>query len=195
MKLPVIVVFAAITALLYGCMAVPIAAVALSGAGIYNTVNPEKNVDIAIADSDLERMRTQMNNVNHLAILASGTAALAFSDVWEKSGKQASIITGQGDPSVLSLSQAKGVLSSSCKKGVDASAYGRSGDVDVNRLSMLIGKANTKINADLYVYNCKTRKLDSCPMVISFNATGQDGNQADRSIGAGLAVKMLAITQ
>lgn len=196
MKTLVSVIFATLTASqLSGCVAVPFAMLAVSGVGLYNVTNPEKNVKIDMGPSDLERMKTQLMNVNHLAILANNTAAVSFSDVWENAGKQASIITSEGDPSAISLSQAKKVLTVACKPGIHASTYGRLGDIDVNRLAMIIGKAPATVNADLYIYNCKTKKLESSPFVIAFNAMGQDGNQADRSVGAGLASKLLEIAQ
>ena len=194
-RLVLVSVFGGIASLLSGCMAVPVAMVALGGTNIYNQLNPEKNVTVDIDPAGLGRMREQLKSVNHLAILANNTSALSFSDVWEKAGKQASIITSQTDPASISLSQARGALASACRPGVHASAYGRAGDVDVNRMGLILGKAQAKIEADLYVFNCRTKKLDSSPLTISFNAMGQDGNQTDRSIGAGLASKLLEIAQ
>jgi hypothetical protein len=162
---------------------------------MYNQLNPEKNVSIELDAAGRERLRGHLTGVNHLAILAKGTSAVAFSDVWEKAGKQSSIVSGQDDPATLSLSQAKTTLASACRSGVQASAYARGGDADVNRLGMLIGMAQATVKADLYVFNCRSRKLESAPLVISFNAMGVDGNQVDRSIGAGLAAKMLEIVQ
>lgn len=180
--------------LVSSCAVVPLAGVALGGLGIYNTVNPEKNVNITMANSDLQRMRSQLNNVNHLAILANNSAAISFSDVWEKAGKRASIVSNQGDPAAISLSQARDALASACKSGVHASAYGRPGNRELNRLGLLIGKAQTTLEAELYVFNCSARKLESAPITIAFNALGKDDDQLDRSIGSGLAAKLLEIS-
>lgn len=141
-----------------------------------------------------ERLRAQLKNTNHLSVLAKDTAAISFSDVWEKGGKQASVDTEHGDPTLMSLSQAKNAMVAACKKGIDASIYGRMGSVDVNRMGALIGKADTKMAADIYIYNCKSKKINSSAVIIAFNAMGQDPGQTDRSIGAGLAAKLLEIS-
>jgi len=119
---------------LSGCMAIPIAGIALSGVGLYSTLNPEKNVDIQMDDSGKGRLLANLKDVNHLAILASGSLAVAFSDVWEKAGKQSSIMTGQGDPAALSLSQAKTTLAFACRSGVQGSGYARAGTKPLGKL-------------------------------------------------------------
>lgn len=185
------------TILASGC-AVPLIAAGVgagvAGVSVYNQLYPEKNVTIEIAEQEAKKLERQLTKVNHIAVLASSPAAVSFSDTWERAGRQASIINDAGDPVALSISQARSVLASACKRGIHASAYGRAGNVDVQRSALLLGKAPTTMTADIYIFNCNTRKLESAPVVITFNAVGQDGAQTDRSIGAGIAEKLLALS-
>jgi hypothetical protein len=194
----VIAVACTLTSLLGGCMVAPLVAAGVgagvAGVSVYNQLNPEKNVNIEIGEQEARKLERQLAKVKHIAVLASSPAALSFSDTWERAGRQASIINDAGDPASLSISQARTVLTSACKKGVHASAYGRAGQVDVQRSALIFGKAPTTMTADLYIFNCSTRKLESAPVVITFNAIGQDGHQTDRSIGAGIADKLLALS-
>lgn len=136
-----------------------------------------------------------MIDVNDSANFLQNRSTFALFDVWEKKCKQLLITKGQGDPVVISLNTEKTILASVCRSGMQDFEYIRAGNADVNWLGMLIGKAQATINADFYVFNCHSKKLESLPLVISFNALGVDTGQVDRSIGAGVAAKMLEISQ
>jgi len=58
---------------------------------------------------------------------------------------------------------------------------------------MLISKAKATVNADLYVFNCRSKKLESALLVISFNAMGVDAAQVCRSIGGLLEEKLACV--
>ena len=56
-------------------MVIPIAGMALSGVVLYNTLYLDRNVDIQMEDSGKDLLRANIKDVNHLAILASGSSA------------------------------------------------------------------------------------------------------------------------
>ena len=176
-------------------MAVALAPLALSGTGLFNLATASKDVTITIDPTGADRIRAQLTGVSSLAILIKSNSAIGFADVYEKAGRQASIITDLGDPSAMSISQARTAMAASCKPGIDASLYGRIGNVDVSKMSMFIGRADTKIDGDLYIYNCKLKKLDSAPVLLAFNAMGMDGGQAEKVVGGAMALKVLEVTK
>lgn len=58
---------------------------------------------------------------------------------------------------------------------------------------LLIGDARAMFNADIYIFNCRAKKLESAPLVILFNAMGVDAAQVCRSIGGLLEEKSACV--
>lgn len=199
MKIPRIIRLIALisTLALSGCMALPLvgmASVGLTGAMLYNTSNPDKEVDITIDEGSLNNLRANVSKLGHIAILGPSSTAVAFSDVWEGAGRQATIIAGDSNPTAVSLSQAQRLMRTACKGNVAAAAYGKQGATDVNRMGYLIGKASATIEMDLHVFNCRSKKSVLVPIVVKFNIIGQDPNALESAVGKGLAHKLLEIT-
>lgn len=185
-----------ISGFLITLVALSASACALQGCAavqLYNLTTAEKKVEISIDPAGEAKLKKQFTGTSHIAVWALSTVGLGFSDIYEKQpGKRITVVTDRGDPLTVSMSQAKDVLASLCKSGVDASTFLRFGVSDTNRVSYLIGRADTATNGDWYVYNCRAKTLESSPLTIKFNALAQGAEDANRLLGQGLAGKILS---
>lgn len=183
------------TIFLSGCVAGLLAGQAARvGYGSYKALDPENNIDLKLDQMETMRLQSQLDGVNHIAILAKSEIAQSFADRWEAGGKHASIITGYKDSGSLSRGKVKAALVRACKRSVDAAIYGRVNEKDTNHWGILAGKGATTIGADLFVYSCRRKKLDMWPVTMVSYAMKPTDNELDHSVGAGIAAKFIEIS-
>lgn len=100
---------ALIVVMLSGCIGGMLISTAVrSDYGLYNDHTKTGKIANVIMDpGDMQRMRAQLVNANHVAILADSEIAMSFADIWLDAGRQATVLLEHSNPSTLSKKKGK----------------------------------------------------------------------------------------
>lgn len=191
-------VLALIVVMLSGCIGgMLISTATRSGYGLYNDhTKAGKIANVIMGPGDMQRMRAQLVNANHVAILTDSEMAMSFADIWLDAGRQATVLLEHSNPSILSKKKVKVILIDSCKRNVDAAVFGNIRNRQAVSPSQVKNQIPAEMEANLYVYSCYRQKFESSSFIVDLHTKGQVvNNEIEQSIGAGLAAKLIEITR
>lgn len=172
---------------LSGCIGgMLVSTAARSGYALYNDYAKTGAIaEVTIDPIDMQRLRAQLIDANHVAILANHEMAMSFADFWMDADRQATVLLEYSNPETMTQKQVKAALIATCKQNTDAAVLGRT----KNQQGSLPGSTNSQapitisIKADLYVYSCHHRKFESSSFTVDMNAKERlINNQIEQSI-------------
>lgn len=164
--------------LLCGCMAVPIAAMGMAGANSANILAGDRSVVTQLEDADRAKLAAVLRGSKRIVLLDSGPATATAAETLEKAGLVAPVAQQFGEVAKMSPSQQRDAMQKACtsERG-DAVIAGRTGDARTNRMTYLIGKADTELDMDVQVLACKTNAAAMVRVVFKFDAAIQGSPQ------------------
>lgn len=113
-----------------------------------------------------------------------------------KAGLVAPVAQQFGEVAKMSPSQQRDAMQKACtsERG-DAVIAGRTGDARTNRMTYLIGKADTELDMDVQVLQCKTNATAAVRVVFKFDAAIQGSPQESyRRAGVSFGKVVLEVT-
>jgi len=183
---------ACIAAVNTGCMAIPIAAMGMSAAGAANILGGDRAVALQMGEPEKATLSGLLKGSRRIALLDSGPAT----ETIEAAGLASPVAAQYGNSSKMSPSQQKETMQRACasERG-DAVVSARTGDTRTNRMTYLIGKADTEIDMDVHVLNCRTKATGTVRVMFKFDAAIQgSGDEVYRRAGVafGKAIAQLS---